>query len=64
MVKTLFYDGHMLKEINKTFIILIPKLDSLDSSNPASLCNVCYKIITKILANRIKPLLNKIVSPL
>ena len=29
MVKTLFYDGHMLKEINKTFIILIPKLDSL-----------------------------------
>ena len=67
MVKAFFFNGHLLKEINKTFITLIPKSDSPKTSNhfkPISLCNVCYKIIAKSLANRIKPLLNKIVSPL
>ena len=57
----------MLKEINKTFITLIPKSDNPESTNhfrPISLCNVSYKIIAKILANRIKQLLNKIISPL
>ena len=67
MVKAFFYNGHMLKEINKTFITLIPKSDNPESTNhfiPISLCNVSYKIIAKILANRIKQLLNKIISPL
>jgi len=30
---------------------------------PISLCNVSYKIITKIIANKIKPLLHKLISP-
>lgn len=30
---------------------------------PISLCNVAYKIISKLIANRIKPLLDKIVNP-
>ena len=67
MVKAFFYNGHMLKEINRTFFTLIPKSDNLESPNhyrPISLCNAYYKIITKILANRVKLLLNKIVSPL
>ena len=58
----------MLKEINRTFITLIAKLENPEASHhhyrPISLCNVCYKIIAKILANRVKPLLNKIISPL
>ena len=56
-----------MKEINRTFIGLIPKLESPEASHhyrPISLCNVSYKIIPKILANRVKPLLNKIISPL
>ena len=67
MVKALFFNGHMLKDINKKFIMLISESDNLGSTNhfrPISLCNICYKIITKILANRVKHLLNKIISPL
>ena len=67
MVKTFFYNGQMLKEINKTFITLIPKSDDPESTNhfrPISLCNICHKIIAKILANRVKHLLHKIISPL
>lgn len=49
----------------KTFIILIPKKEKpktvLDFS-PISLCNVCFKIITKILANRIKIVLPHLIS--
>lgn len=28
-----------------------------------TLCNVTYKIIMKVLANRIKPMLDKVISP-
>ena len=67
MVRAFFHNGHLLKEINRTFITLIPKLESREASHdyrPISICNVSYKIIAKILANRVKPLLNKIISPL
>ena len=66
MIIDFFYNGHMLKEINKTFITLIHESKNhfkrQITLNQISLCNVCYKIITKILANRVKHLLNKVVS--
>ncbi|WJX23235.1 hypothetical protein P8452_12461 [Trifolium repens] len=45
---------------------MIPKVDTPESVSqfrPIALCNVTYKIITKVIVNRIKPLLNGIISP-
>jgi hypothetical protein len=61
-----FRGGFLLKEFNHTNIALIPKVDNPSLVNhfrPISLTNFNYKIISKILANRFKPLLHKIVSP-
>lgn len=56
----------MLKEFNQTFITLIPKTQGVCNFNqfhPISLCNVCYKIISKIFVNRLQPLLSKLIDP-
>lgn len=57
----------MLKEINHTFIALIPKSNNPNNSNdfrPISLCNRIYKIIVKIMANRLKVVIPKLIHPL
>lgn len=54
------------QNLNSTFIALIPKVDVPDSPKqfrPIGLCNVAYKIITKALVNRLKPILSTVVAP-
>ena len=56
----------MLKSFNVTFLDLIPKgegADSPDKFRSIALCNVIYKIITKVITNRQKPLLPGLISP-
>ena len=55
----------MLKSLNSTFLALIPKKEEanrLDQFRPIALCNVVYKIITKLIAERLKPLLGSLIS--
>lgn len=55
----------ILKALNTSFISLIPKQESAqteDKYRPIALCNVVYKIISKVVANRFKPLLPYLVS--
>ena len=56
---------HIHPPMNFTYIALIPKSDDPTSFNdfrPISLCNCLYKIISKIIANRIKPILSSHIS--
>nr|XP_028962160.1 uncharacterized protein LOC103417751 [Malus domestica] len=53
------------KRINSTHIVLIPKVASPESVaqyRPISLCNFSFKILSKVLANRLKPLLPELIS--
>eukprot|EP00253_Pinus_taeda_P013597 PITA_13597 len=55
----------MSSAIKSTFIALIPKTDgpsSFDDFRPISLCNFLYKIIAKIIANRLMPILSEHIS--
>lgn len=48
------------------YIVLIPKvsaLTSFDKFRPISLCFVFYKILAKILVNRISVVLDKLIAP-
>ena len=55
----------ILKSINHTFITLIAKVNNperVSNFQPISLCNMIYKIVSKVIANRLKPMLHSIIS--
>ena len=54
----------ILKVLNTSFISLIPKQDiakTPDKFRPIAFCNVVYKIISKVVSNRLKPILPTLV---
>ena len=63
-ISSFFSKGYIL--INQNFITLIPKGSNAASVNqflPINLCNFLYKIISKLLKNRLKKVLHKLISP-
>lgn len=52
--------------INHTHIALIPEVpypQDMTELRPISLCNVVYRILAKVLSNRLQPLLHKLIGP-
>ncbi|GJU81687.1 RNA-directed DNA polymerase, eukaryota, reverse transcriptase zinc-binding domain protein [Tanacetum coccineum] len=65
-IRELFTNGKMLGEMNSTLITLVPKISTptkVFDYRPIACCNVIYKTISKIITDRIKTALNKIVNP-
>jgi hypothetical protein len=64
-VKHFFETGNIPEGINDTVIVLIPKTneaDDIKDFRPISLCNVIYKVVSKCIVNRLRPLLQFLIS--
>ena len=61
-----FHDNaRFVKNLNTTFLVLIPKKQTVEDFKdlrPISLVGGLYKILSKVLANRIKRVMDKVIS--
>lgn len=61
-----FETGKLPEECNDILISLIPKVpcpEMVKQLRPIGLCNVTYKIITKVMTTRLKKVMQKLVGP-
>ncbi|CAL1384036.1 unnamed protein product [Linum trigynum] len=66
MATNFFETGSIPEELMESLVVLIPKIDHPETPahfRPISLNNVALKAITKAMANRLKPLMPKLVAP-
>ncbi|KAI5352205.1 hypothetical protein L3X38_005096 [Prunus dulcis] len=66
LVTEAFKECRIPEGLNATLVTLIPKIDnpmSMIHFRPISLCCTLYKVISKVIVARLRPLLAKLVSP-
>lgn len=64
-VQSFFASRKFLRQLNYTYVCLIPKKKrskEMSHLRPISLCSVLTKIVSKVLANRLKLLLSSLIS--
>ena len=65
-VKRVFSERKVPEYLNRTFIVLIPKIQgpkTIGNYRPVSLCNTTYKIISKVIVAWLGPHLEYLISP-
>ena len=65
-VRNIFLSCEMPTFLNQTLIALIPKQkgpETISHFRPISLCNTVYKLVTKILVQRLRPHVPNLISP-
>lgn len=58
--------GVLSEGLNDTLVALIPKVKHPEKPSkfrPISFCNVAYKVITKVLTNKIKEVIHQVIAP-
>jgi hypothetical protein len=64
-IRNFFHSGRLLQSANAAITTLVPKManpSKMGDFRPISYCNLIYKCITKILANRLVSCLDTLVS--
>lgn len=64
-VRYFFTHKKLVREINHTFLTLVPKSNnasSLSDFRPIACCNLLYKLITKLLTNRLQMVIDDLIS--
>ena len=65
-VKRVFIERKVPDYLNRTLIVLIPKIQgpkTIGNYRPISLCNTIYKINSKVIVAQLRPHLEHLVSP-